>query len=647
MADETSDDIVGELMEGVASTRIESSELIGEVGFTKEQVNELVAAKNKRVQYGSVDGTYASHFISIYIDGVRTRFVKCKRSKCEEIYSYVLSNGRASTTSMQRHACKSPDTAIKQESTETSSVVLNRKGLRPLLNALVHYSALDGAPLNACEGEGMGKLLQAACNIGAMYGRVDMNSRRPSRTTVIRHLLAEAEQTRAKLVKFIRPLAMSRGVGVTTDFWCESHTNKSYCTIGVSMIADDWKLHNFQVYTYEYQERKTHQHIMESLTERLAEFGIDFGGKHTVVVVDGATSYEAIWAHMNLESTRNYCWSHQYNRVLLNVAKGASTDMPIIDSTISNCSQLVKFIGKSELNHKLPTTLKAAAPTRWGSTSIMLDSILKNEDHVRLLLCNHSQGKMIDKLDCIDIQCAKDMHSWMAELVAAIHVMEAEAEPTAHKCVPQLFALIKHYSTLPDNASNVTRALYECTRKLLAERKKEIKANMLIAAVLNPASRKMAYIDAEMRERSHALVREAMLEQAHLGGRNCKEPSPQQFPPPKRSKSSTWESLLEEENDKPTAEVQVDDEYAAYMALPAGTAAQDLLEWWKQHVTLFPLLAAVAKSTLAVPASQASTERTFARCKHLISDHRTQLKASTVEALIIAAQSSRVPSLIE
>jgi len=63
----------------------------------------------------------------------------------------------------------------------------------------------------------------------------------------------------------------------------------------------------------------------------------------------------------------------------------------------------------------------------------------------------------------------------------------------------------------------------------------------------------------------------------------------------------------------------------------------DPLLWWKVKEQKFPTLAQFARKYLAIPASQASTERLFSLANRCVSDLRTRLDPSTVEELVLTA----------
>ena len=61
----------------------------------------------------------------------------------------------------------------------------------------------------------------------------------------------------------------------------------------------------------------------------------------------------------------------------------------------------------------------------------------------------------------------------------------------------------------------------------------------------------------------------------------------------------------------------------------------NILEWWKCHVNVLPLLSKLAKKVLTVPASSAKSERIFFCWGNFVTAKRSSLGAKKVEDLIV------------
>ena len=61
----------------------------------------------------------------------------------------------------------------------------------------------------------------------------------------------------------------------------------------------------------------------------------------------------------------------------------------------------------------------------------------------------------------------------------------------------------------------------------------------------------------------------------------------------------------------------------------------DILQWWKKHESVLPLLARIAKRVLAIPASSAKSERVFSTGGNIVTAKRNRTASKKVEALIL------------
>ena len=57
------------------------------------------------------------------------------------------------------------------------------------------------------------------------------------------------------------------------------------------------------------------------------------------------------------------------------------------------------------------------------------------------------------------------------------------------------------------------------------------------------------------------------------------------------------------------------------------------LTWWNEHQSLWPLLTIIAKHTLCVPASSATSERSFSKIGHIMRSRRRRLSDAHVQEL--------------
>ena len=75
-----------------------------------------------------------------------------------------------------------------------------------------------------------------------------------------------------------------------------------------------------------------------------------------------------------------------------------------------------------------------------------------------------------------------------------------------------------------------------------------------------------------------------------------------------------------------------------YKRLPllahSSVSPGDPLKWWKLNETMLPLLSKVARRILNIPATSASSERTFSTAGLVISQKRQRLSPETASAIV-------------
>ena len=80
-------------------------------------------------------------------------------------------------------------------------------------------------------------------------------------------------------------------------------------------------------------------------------------------------------------------------------------------------------------------------------------------------------------------------------------------------------------------------------------------------------------------------------------------------------------------------------QYTAYITFAFGykglSSGFDVLQFWREHESRFPLLAMMAKCRLSAPASSAPSERTFSIAKQIITDRRNRLAPTTASMCMI------------
>lgn len=75
------------------------------------------------------------------------------------------------------------------------------------------------------------------------------------------------------------------------------------------------------------------------------------------------------------------------------------------------------------------------------------------------------------------------------------------------------------------------------------------------------------------------------------------------------------------------------EEFDAYINAPRASKDCDVLNWWKIHETMYPILAWFAKDILEITATPVPAERLFSKASLVIKKHRNRLNAQSAIGL--------------
>jgi len=122
------------------------------------------------------------------------------------------------------------------------------------------------------------------------------------------------------------------------------------------------------------------------------------------------------------------------------------------------------------------------------------------------------------------------------------------------------------------------------------------------------------------------------------------QPSPDELSPTSKLKrkfqSSQFESSLE-------PQLQIDKEISTYENLPDADKNQNVLKWWKSVSSSLPLLAAVAREVLAIPASSTKSERLFSCAGRVSTPSRHNLAPEKLEEIVIINKNESLLEIFE
>ena len=266
-------------------------------------------------------------------------------------------------------------------------------------------------------------------------------------------------------------------------------------------------------------------------------------------------------------------------------------------------------------------SLKSDCSTRWGSTQLMIDTILEQKDAIRQILQSDSKTRHL-KLTWQDLDVLESIKSAFGPLDEFTDALSAESEVTASSVKAVLHVLetdVLKVDTVND--STLTKDIKKYVMEYLVNKYEPTDMQNILnqAGYLDPWFCDM-YLDDDAKDTVKQMVTEegeVLLSSLKLSVSDS-EHAASKPPPPKKRKLGAWlekerpSGQDDEQRELPlTCQQRVKKEIELYEKLPRADASSHPLEWWKVHFKEFPVLSLLAKQYLCVCASSASSERGF------------------------------------
>lgn len=497
----------------------------------------------------------------------------------------------------------------------------------------------------------------------------------PTSATVSRTALEDVYRTvYGKLIAEIK--MMPKILSMTFDFWTDRYKRASYVTFTCHWMID-YKLKSVTLKTEAFPHPHKGDDIRNAFQQLLAEFKLM--DKTIIAVTDGGTNIIKACRLLNLK--RLPCVAHSLHNIimkdlmksdelvnfrtiiskvkkLLMALTYKSADLEDLydteqDKKISeliNCVVNLQEVLEAEENLQFDsnsketelfnrlndnsqmTSLKNDNITRWNSTLLMLESVVKNKKIIEQ--CLQSLRKYDFILEDDEIEKCEEMVAVLRTFVDATDFLQGQKYPTLNTVLIFLIDIKKTLQDiLKENVSDFSKKIVTI---VLAGIEKRLAANDFIvaAAFLDPAMKKLAVISEYLEKNDTTIVEilKKMQTQFILAAETepvtvQSEKEQSSIPrPPSKTKRIRLELLqrhidAEANNAKPSLEVEV----TKYTLIEGGDTIDDPLNWWKENAKHFPQLSKLANILLSIPATSAPSERAFSAAGLLIAAKRSRL----------------------
>lgn len=352
---------------------------------------------------------------------------------CKDIVGF---NGKSSTQ-LLRHDRKCTQKPANS-SNGRSKIKFNSEDLVPLRDAAAKFVCIDFRPAFGVNGRGLTEYLYAAIQLAKLYPNMtmdDLSRAIPSRNTVTTHILKLANESVNIVTEMLRTVIQDYGCfGITTDLWTEQLNTTSFIAITVHFFVQSpagLELKSLVIDLFEMTcDAMTAANIKDTIINLFAAFGITVDDlmQHACFVTDRGSNIRSAVS----EFEHHPCLAHLCNNVVDKMLGGVE-----LKKIVSNASNLVKYVKKSNIASQLTSKLKGHVETRWNSVYDMLISIIENYQELHHILetkqeTSSRNSNVLDKLTCLSVHDMKAVCSVLVFFKNVSTAVEGDKYVTLH-----------------------------------------------------------------------------------------------------------------------------------------------------------------------------------------------------------------------
>lgn len=318
---------------------------------------------------------------------------------------------------------------------------------------------------------------------------------------------------------------------------------------------------------------------------------------------------------------------------------------PII-TLMNECKNLVKFMKSSGKNSQLRSKkgLVQEVETRWNTRLLMLTSVQNALPEIMEI-----HGENFNRIQHINRELLEKITLFLGPFKKASDDLEGDKYPTIQKVILYQLLIKKHLETYANLHENIFNDDEELTTNSILQKlgkrglefmnsKFQLSEEHEIALFLSPKFKslkmfsvsdkariinniEMKLLQIEMENNSHQSY---VQEDNNISTRNTLDAN---------TTFSEWEDIKDDpelSRNSLTFKKELEDYRNKYFNVQDDA----ILEFWKDQQYVFPHLCILAKQILAIPASSASSERSFSVAGRVIEERRSCLSGSTVDGIL-------------
>jgi hypothetical protein len=424
----------------------------------------------------------------------------------------------------------------------------------------------------------------------AFVRQLNSNYHLPSRKTLANNYLEllyskTADDLRRKLKE---PTACS----ITVDGWTSAN-NDSYLAVTAHFISNG-ELQSALLDCACFQANHTAFSISEEVLNIVKNWGLE--GKVVAIISDNAANM--------LSAARYLGWKHIpcFAHILNLIVQNSLTEVRDLQTRVKSIVEYFKRSSSANLKLKKfqgqgnYPTLKQEVPTRWNSTFLMFQSVIKNKEP---LLAALALADCKVTLHTTDFTVMEQICKLLTPFYEVTKEISSEKQVTASKIIPFCLGIRKYFEAVLAEKEGLNDEVQQILGKINSEMEKrfnKIEENSIIAeaTLLDPRFKKVGFDDVVAAEKTKKnLIAKAAAhnmqdheETQHQGTIQQEEDSTES-----PSSGSVWkhfDSMVKTRICLPSPTAAAIIEMDKFLAEPHLERHGDPLKWWWRNRDIYP-----------------------------------------------------------
>jgi len=518
---------------------------------------------------------------------------------------------------------------------------LGKERQTEITRAVTSFISRDLRPMNIIDGQGFKDLVES----------LEPRYKIPCRKTITKTCIPQLYQRLVTILKSC--LKDVDGYALTFDYWT-SYASKSYLTITIHYLDENFQIKHFVLKTPEVYEEHSGDVTAKVILSTLENFGLNIQDLKKVWAVSDAASNMKKTAKV-LKVPHIVCFAHILHNTLTKSSWYTSEDNKEL---FNKCRTLIKYFRHSAKNTGLlfQTQKKLVLPerklkldvcTRWNSIFEMIQRLIQN----RPVLVNLAlEDKEVSKLMLNDREWGKLM-----EINEVLSPFKDITEILCSSTFPSISILEPIINNIQNNIlkekENEVIEIQAIKFSILTDfnkrigEYKDIQPLLRLAALLDPRMKNLFLGSLNAKTKAAQQIIESLklydintsLQEVNLENQQ-KEIVPtlkmMKFNEEKLEGIFGVKHLSTTERDKKEHEV------LSYLDENEISLINDPLKWWNENKNRYPNVAKLATLILCIPATSVESERIFSKAGLIINASRASLSSKVADELIFISHNN-------